>query len=293
VTPEVEAELRSLGYLGGSFPAKESYGPQDDPKNLIELDGKLHRMNGLYAAGRREEVVRLGREILAERPDLGLAATYLSQALLDLGRPQEAVQVLERARAAGGGNDTLLRQLGLALTWSGRAADAVALLEPTAQQAGPATLNVLGAALVRSGQPARGAEVLERVFAVDPTNARACENLSAAAIARELWGEAAEWAERALELNRKLPNAWNNLGVARYYLGDGPGALEAWQRALELNPRQFDTLFNLGLKAAELGEIDLARRALGRFLESAPPANYAPALEQARRLLAQLESGAG
>ena len=126
---------------------------------------------------------------------------------------------------------------------------------------------------------------------VDPTNARACENLSAAAIARELWSEATEWAGKALELDDKLPNAWNNLGVARYYLGDGPGALEAWQRALDLNPRQFDTLFNLGLKAAELGETDLARRALRRFLDTAPPGPYAPALEDARRLLAQLEPG--
>ncbi len=285
VSPDEEAALRSLGYLGGNAPARQSYGPEDDPKNLIELDRKLHRMNDLYGSGQLAAAVELGERVVAERPTMPLGYVYLSQALLKQGRLGRAIEVMTRARELGAASDTLLRQLGLSLTSAGRPSEAVELLEPLAERGEPATLTVLAVALTQAGRAADAIGVLERVFEADPTNSRAYENLSLAALSLRRWAEARSHAERALELDDNLPGAWNNLGIARYYLGDGRLALEAWERAIALDPLQFDTLFNLGVKAAELGERALARQALERFLANAPPARYAAELELARRTL--------
>ncbi len=288
VAAEVEAGLRSLGYLGGGAPSRAALGPEDDPKNLIELDRKLHRMNRLYEARNLEAAVLLGREILQQRPDMHLASSYLSQILVELGRPREAVEVLEGALRQGGVTDSLLRQLAMDLVLVGRAPRAVELLQPLSGRGEPATLNVLGIALVEAGRAGEAVTVLERVFEADDTNARACENLSVAAIALGRWEDARSWAERALALEPRLPNAWNNLGVALSQLGRREDALGAWDRSLALNPRQLDTLFNLGVAAAELGRAEQASGALSRFLAAAPPQRYAAEIELARHLLREL-----
>lgn len=79
IAPDEAAELQSLGYLGSSAPRKAAYGPEDDPKNLIGLDRKLNSMVQLYTAGRYDEAVRLGREIVAARPTMTVAYEYLTR----------------------------------------------------------------------------------------------------------------------------------------------------------------------------------------------------------------------
>ncbi len=103
-------------------------------------------------------------------------------------------------------------------------------------------------------------------------------------------GEPARVAARhALDLDPDRPEAWNQLGVARYQLGDKAAALDAWQRAVEIDPRNLDTLYNLGTRAAELGRREQARQALESFVEQAPPERAAGELRRARVLLRRLE----
>ena len=62
-------------------------------------------------------------------------------------------------------------------------------------------------------------------------------------------------------------------------------AFASWSRAADLDPRQYDALFNLGVVAAQRGQTDVARKALARFVATAPPAVYARDLQEARRML--------
>jgi len=57
---------------------------------------------------------------------------------------------------------------------------------------------------------------------------------------------------------------------------------------VDLDPDLHDVLYNLGASAAELGRMEQARRALSRFVETAPPERYAAELRRARSLLARL-----
>lgn len=282
------AQLKSLGYVAGSAAAKASYTAEDDPKRLIEIDGKLQRIVEDYGRGDYEASARLSREVIVARPTMSEPYEHLALALRQLERPAEAIEALQAALARGVEREALRRQLALALTENGRGAEAAAVLAPLADSEDPATQNALGLSLADAGRFEPALAAFERARRVAPDDPKTFENLGIVRLRMGRLPEAKAQLERALALNDGLPVTWNTLGVVRYQLRDAAGAIAAWQRAVELDPRQYDALFNLGLVAAESGRQDVAREALRRFLATAPPERFAPDLEKARAWLARV-----
>ncbi len=289
VSPEAAARLESLGYLGGEAEPRAAYGPEDDPKRLVELDRMMHRVIELYSRGEVAPAAELARAVVDRRPSMALGRSLLAQALLESGQTAEALSVMRRARADGAVTDTLLRQLGLTLAEAGDAAGAEGVLRPLADSGDPRSLNALALALTEAGRYREAEAVLEQTLAADPDNPKALQQLGLVELRRGRWTTARDRCRRALELNDRLPLAWNNLGVALYQLADAGGALDAWQRAIELDPELWDALYNLGTKALEHGRDDQAREALRRFIDAAPKERYAADLRRARVLLNRLE----
>ncbi|HEX3131178.1 MAG TPA: tetratricopeptide repeat protein, partial [Thermoanaerobaculia bacterium] len=92
----------------------------------------------------------------------------------------------------------------------------------------------------------------------------------------------------ALELNDKLPIAWNTLGVALYQTEGPDAAVSAWQKAVDLDPKQYDALYNLGLVAAGQGRRAEARKALRQFVDTAPPQRFAADIQKAQGILREI-----
>ncbi|HEY0510588.1 MAG TPA: sulfatase-like hydrolase/transferase [Thermoanaerobaculia bacterium] len=290
LTPEDEARMRSLGYISGAAAARESYGPEDDPKRLIALDQKVHDVIDFYMRGKLDDSIRLARELVRERPTMSLGHGLLSQALLQAGRTQEALDVMLKARAQGAVSDALLRQLGLTLSEVGRAAEAVTILKPLAETLGdPQSLNAHGLALSEAGRQKEAAEVLQRVIRSHPDDPKAYEQLGLVELRRGHWTQARDLSRQALGINPRLPRAWNNLGVALFQLGRKDEALDAWQKAVDLQSDLWDALWNLGTEAAGRGRTEQARKALERFAAGAPPERYGPDIEKARAFLRQVK----
>jgi arylsulfatase A-like enzyme/tetratricopeptide (TPR) repeat protein len=294
VSAEEEARLRSLGYSAGTGPVKAAFTAADDPKTLIGVDRKLHQVVDAYSRHRYEEAVTLGREVIAERPDLVEAYEDLALALRQLERHAEAVAVLrsamDRGLDRGLNRESIRRQLGLALAEAGRPGEAVEVLSPIAAspQADAATLDALGISLSDAGRHGEAVTVLQRAVAAFPNDPKGYENLGIVALRMDQPEQARGFLKQALDLNPGLPVSWNTLGVALYRL-EGPGpALDAWERAVALDPGQYDALFNIGLVAAQAGRTAQARQALTRFAATAPPARFGPDLQKARQILARL-----
>ena len=76
--------------------------------------------------------------------------------------------------------------------------------------------------------------------------------------------------------------AWNNLGIVRSELGDGPGSVSALERALVLVPHYADAHYNLAEALSAIGEFDRARQHWRAYLTFDPNSRWA---EQARRRL--------
>ncbi|MEA2599127.1 MAG: choline-sulfatase [Acidobacteriota bacterium] len=285
--PEDEARLRSLGYILGSAALKSSYGPEDDPKRLIDLDAKVHDVIDLYMRGRVDDAVRRARELVAARPSMSLGHSLLAQGLLQSGKRQEALDVMLNARKLGAVSDDLLRQLGLTLSEVGRANEALDVLRPLAGNGDPQSLNAYALALSEAGRQKEAFEILQRILKEEPDDPKAWEQLGLVELRLSHWEQARDRSRRALELNRKLPLSWNNLGVALYQLGQKSEALDAWQSAVDLKPDLWDALWNLGTKAAEQGKTAQARKALEKFAAGAPADQYGPDIDKAKAFLRQ------
>ena len=270
---EVARKLTALGYVtGGGEGSRRTFGPEDDPKRLVELDRDLHRLIDRYQRGEHDEAIRIGRSLIERRPDLAVAAYFVSQAQLEAGRPADALSTLAAARDRGGSYPAANRQLALLLLQAGRAEEARRVAAEQADATpDPDSLAVLALAEAAVGDRAGARETLQRALEADPENPTAREHLALLALEEEAWKEAEDQARLALDANPDLPRAWNYLGVARSGQGDAAGALAAWERALALDPANFDVTHNLAVVAVRRGEIDRGVRALRSFVAASRP----------------------
>jgi choline-sulfatase len=292
VSAKDAAALQSLGYLVDSAAPRDNreYTAADDPKNLVGIDEALHRYIALYQARRYREATDEVRAVVQQRPTMPLAYYYLAQVLLKQERVPEALEVMLEAKRRGALSDVTRRQLGLTLTEVGRIAEAIETLGPLAETGDADGLAALGLAYSEAGDQERATRTLRRVFERDPRHPTAHVNLALAAVRQGRFREAETEARAALELNERLPQAWNLLGVSHYNQRRTGDALRAWERALEIEPGDYDVLYNFALVAAEAGERERALGAFRRFVAEAPPSRYGPDLDKARARLRALES---
>jgi len=201
-------------------------------------------------------------------------------------RIPEAIANLREAVKTGGQSPRV--QLGLLLTESGQAAEAVQILAPLVRGEDPDVLNAYGIALADEGKLDEAASQFESVLKKDPNNAPALQNLGVVALRRDDVHGAEQYLTRALDLNPNLPLALNTLGVVYAREGDYPRAIRSWQRAVDIDPRQYDALYNIGFVEGRAGHAREARAALTRFMKTAPRERYAADIATARQALAAL-----
>ena len=285
---EEARRLLALGYISGSARAKDSYGAEDDPKTLVGLDNKIHRVVDLYQRGDGAGATALAREIVRERPSMAVGYEFLSFLLQEHGSAGEAAAVLREASGKGLASEGMRVRLGLILSEAGRAAEALQVLTPLSGSSDPDTRNAIGIALADSGRFEEALAVFGLILKADPGDALAHQNLGIALLKRGDASGALTSFQRALAINGNLPRVFNARGVALARTGDLSGAVGSWQRAAELDPRQYDALFNIGVVAGKQGDLPAARAALRRFLATAPPALYGNDMAQARQILRQI-----
>ena len=289
VSAEEVAKLRSLGYLTGTSGARGSYGPEDDPKKLVAVDAQLHRVVELYEAERVTEAIPVARRLVAEHPRMRMAYLQLAFLLRYTNDNRGALAVYEQAARNGLGNEELDRRRALLLAEMGRPKEAVAVLEPYGQSEDLETLNALGIALTDSGRPADGLAVFQRALAVQARNAQAYQNSGLALLQLGRLPEAQQSLETALSISRRSPRALNTLGVVYSRLGEPGKAMDAWSRCVAIDPQQYDALYNLGRVAGEQGDWKLARQSLERFVRTAPPSRYRKDIEEVKGVLAAMD----
>jgi superkiller protein 3 len=290
---EEAARLRSLGYLSGGAPVRKAYGPEDDPKKLIELDRDIHRSIDLYQRGDLEGATEVARRLVDKRPTMTLAYENFAFLLRRAGRGSEALGVYRKAVQKGIAGEELRKNFALALSEAGRGAEALRVLAPLSASTNPDVSNALGIALADSGRVPDAIQAFEQALRLDPENAEAYENMGIVRLRTGDFPGARDRFRRALALDSGRPRAWNGLGVAHARLGNPSEAMSSWAKAIALDPTLYDALFNLGVTAAKNGARPQARRALERFIATAPASLYRADIEEARRLLVALQGGGG
>ncbi|MEA2489939.1 MAG: choline-sulfatase [Acidobacteriota bacterium] len=288
VGDEEQANLLSLGYISGTS-AKTTYTEADDPKNLVGIDDQLHEAIAAYQTGNLAGALKVSKQIVAARPEMQIAQEMLAFFLAQNERPGEAIQVLERRVETGRANDAVRIRLGLLLSETGRARDAIGLLQPFVKDGDPDVLNAYGIALADNGDLTGAVREFRQILATDPKNARAHQNLGIVALRAGQLAAARTSLEQAVALDPNLPLALNALGVVEAKSDHPAAAVARWSKALALDPSQFDALFNLGVVASEQGMRDVARKSLRDYVARAPAARYANERKEAAEILRTLE----
>jgi len=284
---ETVERLRALGYATGAAQAKATYGTEDDPKNLVALDGMMDQMLGLFHAGDVGRALEVGRELVRRRPDMEVAhlqIAYLERARGDL---PAAIAALRRAVSLRPTDPEAVSLLGIYLTEAGRVGEAVAFLEPYAKAERPDldVLTAYGMALASTGRRREALGIFERARAEHPTNAMVLVNVGTVLLMDGDVVRARQAFEAALDVDPDVARAHNSLGVIAAREGRLPEAIERWKRAAELNPEDYQTLFNLGSTLWGAGRRDEARPYLEAYLHAAPAALEARDIARVRALL--------
>jgi tetratricopeptide (TPR) repeat protein len=284
---ETVERLRALGYVSGRAEPKAEYTEDDDPKRLVDIDTRLSEMLSLYHAGRVDEAIGVGRDVLRRRPDTDLAHLQLAYLERDRGNLDGAIAEARQAVALRRTDTESIALLGVYLTEAGRGREAVALLEPWAK--GPdADLDVLtglGMALASTGRPEAALATLLRAREEHPRNATVLVNIATVHLLQNDLTHARQAFEAALDIDPNAGRAHNGLGVIAARERRLPEAMEHWRRAVALNAGDYRTLFNLGSMLWGAGRREEARPYLEAYLRAAPSALESRDIARVRAIL--------
>jgi len=291
VDADTRRGLADLGYLSGpSHSERERYGPEDDPKEKIDLNNRL--ADGITAAsdGRSAEAEEILRGIIAEDPGMAIACQHLGALLVDTGRAQEAVTLLENALARGVGVEQLSLRLAMALQETGDFARSVEILESLYSQS-PDNLDIvhflaMGAAGL--GQVRRAERLFQEVLRQDPSFIEASGNLGWLLLEQGRNEEALLHFDTALAQYDRHAASLHGRGLILDRLGRRDEALDCYRRALESDPRRYACLLQLAILLTRMEDFRSAIPLLERFLAEAPVVTFAREREGAATLLARL-----
>lgn len=284
---ETIKRLGALGYASGNATRPTEYGPELDPKNLILYDELLARALSSFRDGNSAAAIALLRRIIDEQPLMGLAYSHLAFFYSDLGRPDEAIRVLEQAVRNGASNESIRRKLALALVRVNRLEDANRALIGDTDSTDPETQSALGRVASRQGRYEDATARFQRALQLDPSFPTASMDSGILLMEMGRYDEARPLLERALEQDPFLAEAWNALGVIESSRNRPQAAIDAWRKAVDADPRMADALYNLGLMLGRTGDREGAIAALRRYA----PLVQGELRREADAMLRQLEAG--
>jgi len=211
---EAGTALQSLGDFDGAVEVLKRAAAltPGDPRPWFHM-GLAHAR-----AGRWEKAEGAYRRVLEAKPENVLALNNLAMAIMALGDPYEAANILEQA----------------------------ARIDPSFRR----TWVHLGDAFLARGEPQIAVENFTIAIALSPTDAQAHHGLGRAHGARKSWDEAVRSHAQAERLDPFWFAPAYDRGLALLALADFDGAEAALARALWLEPRSAETWTDLGLAIA-------------------------------------------
>jgi choline-sulfatase len=258
VDEKMTAQLRSLGYLGGSSPREYVLNGQGvDPKDRVGI------LKLLYDA---------------EEPN-----SHLPEA--------KRIAMLQEAVREDPTDPSLYHMLGGELEKSGQYGKALDTYEDALRKGvedGRLHSRIADLAL-RSGNKDIAIAEYERAAKFNPTDLGSQTNLGTAYLEKGRVADAERAFQWVLANDPHSPEAHNGLGLIAIQRRDMATAQTQFEQAVQLNPDNVEAQMNLGLIYAMAGDRARARRCFEAFLARAPPAQYGALFPKVKAELAELQ----
>lgn len=241
-----------------------------------------------YQVGKPKEAVELIERAIALVDGIGVYYANLAEALRALKQNDRAEATFRRALELDPNQVEARNNLALLLQQTNRAAESLPLLDAalTLRPDYPEARNNRGLSLEALGREAEAIDDYVAAARLRPTYAAPLENLSRLAMKRYNAGQldgAGTLFELVAQFDPRSSAAWSNLGAIRFQQRQFAGAVDACQRAIDLNPAHAEAWNNLGSGQLKLQRHDEAERSFRRAIEFQP--NFPGALNNLALLL--------
>jgi arylsulfatase A-like enzyme/Flp pilus assembly protein TadD len=254
---ETTARLKTLGYVSrGSALKKSRYTEKDDLKTLLPLQNNMLSAVVFYREGKTEKAISLLRQVISESKSFTMAYNNLATIYQETGRIEAAIQVLRDGLDSNKDNVSLMSKLGIMLTEANQSKKAIGILKRCTEieDFNPEYWNYLGIAYYKTSNFRPALEAYNKALELDDDYALACNNIGDIYLViylktkdRSACYLAVRNFKKAIELDPKLPSAYNGLGAAYIKSGRIDDAIFVWEKALELKPDYSFPLYNLGI----------------------------------------------
>ncbi len=221
-----------------------------------------------HRAGRIEMAEQLYREVCTSDSRYADALHLSGVAALQLGRNDDALQLIEQAIQARPESAAYRLSLGNVHAAASRLEDSIAAYRHAAQLA-PELPDVwfgLGIALQAANRQVEAVDVYRRLVQIQPKHVDGCHNLASALELCGQMDEAVAYYRKTLKLDPNRASTHNNLSSALFRTGRFDEAIETARRAVELEPESAMACNNLGCAltgARRLSEaVEMLRRAI-------------------------------
>ena len=211
-------------------------------RRALELNPKVRGLHGVLAAalfelGQFEAAAEYYRKALGFQDDADLHQG-LADALMRLGRQEEAEGPARRAAELDPGNSATLLSLAAVLHGQRRRPEAIA--------------------------------VLQQVLALEPDNVDVRYDLGDQLFRNKQYAEAADYFKEVISRVPEHAKALRYLGASQFHIGELEPAIATLERALALMPDDAETMTDLGAVLQARGNLSAAKPLLERAHELAP-----------------------
>jgi arylsulfatase A-like enzyme/Flp pilus assembly protein TadD len=259
--------LRSLGYINDSTGTdQKTFGPEHDVKVMIRYHNKSVEATSFFREGNTEDAIRLLKEIITERKDIGIAYKILADIYDKEDRTTDALMVLkEGLEAVPSYYENFYSYVTLLLSL-GRYEEVIAVIHANRllkKEIDPEIWNFLGLAYWNTGQMPEAQRAYEKSISLDRKYSVAFNNLATLHLylfkEREDPSEfdtAIDYFKEAIALDPFYSEAYQGLGIA--YLGTQryDQAVGCFEEILKLRPDDVQTMLYLGLSYRYVGKLD-------------------------------------
>jgi protein O-GlcNAc transferase len=233
----------------------------EQPTHFVSIEQMLHSVKQFQQVGKQQEALSVYHDLLRHCQNNADALHSLGLLSLQLGMPEEALDLMQRAVNANPQVSAFQNNLGNALNMKGRHEEAIVHYQ-SALQLRPDYVeahNNLGLALNALGKTEKAIPHYKRALELRPDYAGAHNNLGLAMFkADDNSEEAIAHIRQALELMPDNFDAHNNMALVFCAQGKLDQALPHYQRSLDLRPNNIDTYISIGGAYLDLGHHDQA-----------------------------------
>jgi tetratricopeptide (TPR) repeat protein len=227
----------------------------------------VHALGDMGAGDLQKEnlakAVEQFQAILKLQPDDTYSALWLARLFRFQNKHEEAEKVLRNTVNLNPGNGAALEQLSQLLIDEGRSQEAVTLLNQAAgDSASPEIYDLLGDAYAQSKDFVKSEEAYRKAVQDDPDDPTHVHGLAQALLSQDKYAEALDQYKRLSELE---PSTWENfLRMSELYrrMGKFDEAESALLRSKQLSPGNLEVLYNEALLYEEQGRYEDAVKVL-------------------------------